>query len=63
MRDKIKAKLAQAKAQLPEWEKRLIEAQQQVTLAQEQLIRWDSVRQTCEELLAEDDEVLTEAQE
>jgi len=53
MRDKIEAKLAQAEAQIPQWQQRLAEAQQAMAAASEQLVRWQAVAQVCSELLAE----------
>ena len=53
MRDKIEAKLAQAEAQLPQWQQRLAEAQQVVSAASEQIVRWQAVAQCMRELLAE----------
>ena len=53
MRKAIEAKLAQAEAQLPQWEQRLAEARAAVGAASEQLVRWQAVAQVCSELLAE----------
>ena len=52
MRDKVEAKLAQAEAQIPQWEQRLAEARAAVGAATEQLVRWQAVAQVCSELLA-----------
>ena len=54
MRDKIEAKLAQAEEQLPQWQRRLAEAQQAVGAASEQIVRWQAVVQCMRELLAEE---------
>ena len=54
MRELIEAKLAQAEAQLPQWQQRLAEAQQVVSAASEQIVRWQAVAQVCGELLAEE---------
>ena len=53
MRELIEAKLAQAEAQLPQWQQRLAEAQQAVGAASEQLVRWQAVVQCMRELLDE----------
>jgi len=58
MRDKIEAKLAQAEAQIPQWQQRLAEAQQAVGAASEQIFRWQAVVQCMRELL--DEEVAVE---
>jgi len=52
MRELIEAKLAQAEAQLPQWQQRLAEAQQVVSAASEQIVRWQAVVQCMRELLA-----------
>jgi len=54
MRDKIEAKLAQAEEQLPQWQQRLAEAQQVVSAASEQIVRWQAVAQCMRELLDEE---------
>ena len=53
MRDLVEAKLAQAEAQIPQWQQRLAEAQQAMAAANEQLVRWQAVAQSMRELLAE----------
>jgi len=54
MRELIEAKLAQAEEQLPQWQQRLAEAQQAVSAASEQIVRWQAVAQVCGELLDEE---------
>jgi len=54
MRDKIEAKLTQAEEQLPQWQQRLAEAQQVVSAASEQIVRWQAVVQCMRELLDEE---------
>jgi len=54
MRDKIEAKLALAEEQLPQWQQRLAEAQQVVSAASEQIIRWQAVVQCMRELLEDE---------
>ena len=54
MRELIEAKLAQAEAQLPQWQQRLAEAQQVVGAASEQLVRWQAVVQCMRELLEDE---------
>ena len=58
MRELVEAKLAQAEAQIPQWQQRLAEAQQVVSAASEQIVRWQAVAQVCGELL--DEEVAVE---
>jgi len=52
MKKAIEAKLAQAEAQIPQWEQRLAEARQAMAAASEQIVRWQAAAQVCSELLA-----------